>query len=345
MKHIQESLEVLKRNEKKYCLHPQASNEECDGQIIKAHTIQRNGGLSKIAQNGHVYLYEYDVAAALRGEEKHVHELVGLRNATTFTGFCGKHDNELFKPIEDVPFTATPEQCFLIGYRSLCRELYAKQRQYDLISYIKETIKDKDPYIKRFYDSYEYGVAAGLKDILHYKSIYDSYLISKDYSKTQFYVLFFDKIPDFMCSGCLFIEMDFRGTLLSSDDEFAAHDNILEQCTYNLAANDSGGFAAFSWIGHDEKVIAFIDSLNQLEDEIKPHCLLQFSFEFFENVAISPRWYENIGEKYQNHLISIIDRNVSFDKERPTDCLLDRGMRLIDWEVSSIVSTMPGVAT
>ena len=39
---------------KKYCLHPNAG-EECKGDIIKAHTVQRSGGLSKIARNGHVY--------------------------------------------------------------------------------------------------------------------------------------------------------------------------------------------------------------------------------------------------------------------------------------------------
>jgi SEC-C motif len=38
---------------KGYCLHPEASPETCS-KIINAHTIQRNGGLSAIAELNHV---------------------------------------------------------------------------------------------------------------------------------------------------------------------------------------------------------------------------------------------------------------------------------------------------
>lgn len=49
---------------KKYCLHPNANVNTCSGGIIKAHTIQRSGGLDKIAKNGHVYGlgFHFDVA-------------------------------------------------------------------------------------------------------------------------------------------------------------------------------------------------------------------------------------------------------------------------------------------
>ena len=51
---------------------------------------------------------------------------VGINHASTFSGFCGYHDNVTFAPVEDAPFTATDEQCFLLGYRAMCRELYQK---------------------------------------------------------------------------------------------------------------------------------------------------------------------------------------------------------------------------
>lgn len=38
-----------------YCLHPDSESGSCKGKIVKAHTIQRSGGLSKIAINNHVY--------------------------------------------------------------------------------------------------------------------------------------------------------------------------------------------------------------------------------------------------------------------------------------------------
>ena len=37
-----------------FCLHPTAG-DECDKQIINAHSIQNNQSLSAIAKDGHVY--------------------------------------------------------------------------------------------------------------------------------------------------------------------------------------------------------------------------------------------------------------------------------------------------
>ncbi len=41
----------------------------------------------------------------------------GRKEATVFTGFCGYHDNELFKPIENNEFNSSDEHVFLYTYR------------------------------------------------------------------------------------------------------------------------------------------------------------------------------------------------------------------------------------
>lgn len=54
-----------KRNySKKYCIHPSANVGVCEGKIVKAHTIQKSGGLSRIAENGHVYQLDFRQNAA-----------------------------------------------------------------------------------------------------------------------------------------------------------------------------------------------------------------------------------------------------------------------------------------
>src|SRR4026207_257677 len=45
---------------KKYCLHPEAGSK-CQGSIVKAHTVQKNGfGLVHIARDGKVYGFEFE---------------------------------------------------------------------------------------------------------------------------------------------------------------------------------------------------------------------------------------------------------------------------------------------
>src|ERR1700710_1396694 len=38
-----------------YCTHPNASPATCKGPIVKAHSLQRSGALSRLAVDGHVY--------------------------------------------------------------------------------------------------------------------------------------------------------------------------------------------------------------------------------------------------------------------------------------------------
>jgi hypothetical protein len=94
--------EAHRLNEKKYCGHPQASPTTCSGNIVRAHTIQLEGALSTIAVNRHVY-----GVARQPQEDGYLHyELIGVRQASTFTGFCAHHDSELFRPLETQPFVA-----------------------------------------------------------------------------------------------------------------------------------------------------------------------------------------------------------------------------------------------
>ena len=51
---------------------------------------------------------------------------VGRNNATTFAGLCARHDNDIFREIDDhIPDHCNPEHLFLLAYRSVLRELHA----------------------------------------------------------------------------------------------------------------------------------------------------------------------------------------------------------------------------
>ena len=65
----------------------------------------------------------------------------GRKKATTFFGFCGHHDTEIFKPIELKDYTVgDQEQNFLFAYRAIAQKYYkalfnhkAFERQYEII--------------------------------------------------------------------------------------------------------------------------------------------------------------------------------------------------------------------
>ena len=125
--------EVIKRFRralsKKMCLAPDSWKNECVGQIVQAHTVSKSGSLRRIARKGHVYSLKPILGSPNRsiGQSLFTPRLQGINSASTFSGFCTRHDDLIFTPIEKRAFTGTPEQCFLLGYRAVAGELYAKR--------------------------------------------------------------------------------------------------------------------------------------------------------------------------------------------------------------------------
>ena len=102
------------------CLDPTLT---CGNDAIKAHSVQNATALSLIEEDNHVYELKMRI---ILGEPVCAFQRVGRNIASTFTGLCGQHDAEIFRPIDTKVFaTDDLEQLFLIAYRSVTRELHA----------------------------------------------------------------------------------------------------------------------------------------------------------------------------------------------------------------------------
>jgi hypothetical protein len=102
------------------CLEP---TQSCEERSIRAHSIQNRRILDQLALNGHVVMVRgqrYPLPPDIEFRQ------VGRRQATVFTGLCGRHDNELFEPIDKQPVALhNQEHLFLLAYRSVLREYSA----------------------------------------------------------------------------------------------------------------------------------------------------------------------------------------------------------------------------
>ena len=149
----------------KKCWHPEASESSCNtdsnGKIIvsEAHSIQKNGVLSKIAENGHVMGYSFD-DLGFDGKLRSKH------HASIFFGFCNKHDS-IFKPIEIQPYIGSEEQHFLFAYRGFVVAAHKKTESTYWIDYGEQSDKD----------------------IIEDRKIFDNAILSNNYSKIETQVL------------------------------------------------------------------------------------------------------------------------------------------------------------
>ena len=108
---------VKQKNKKEFCMH---SDEKCNKKIVKAHSIQNNKILSKLATDGHVYVAEFN-ANKFGGLD---FKKCGKNEATTSTCFCKFHDFEIFKDIELKDYAYEEKQNFLYAYRAFSKYYY-----------------------------------------------------------------------------------------------------------------------------------------------------------------------------------------------------------------------------
>ena len=98
-------------------------SNNCDSDIIRAHSIQNNRYLTRISQDGIVLGVSF-----VDGE--YYFDEIGRSSASVFRGFCKTHDSLLFKSIEESDLIiGNGEQYFLFAYRALAKEYLAKLNQ------------------------------------------------------------------------------------------------------------------------------------------------------------------------------------------------------------------------
>lgn len=81
-------------------------NDDCDGKIIKAHSISKRNGLGMISvrnKNGVEVVGQFQKGNTVTlepFEQYYIERYVPVESASIFLGLCSKHDNDLFKTID-----------------------------------------------------------------------------------------------------------------------------------------------------------------------------------------------------------------------------------------------------
>lgn len=119
------------RKFKMNCIVPDSDGILCGKKSIKSHSIQHNGILSQLAENGIVYclgettkgqeIFEYDLKAKGISQE-----------ASIFKCLCKEHDEILFADIEKKEFLKEPKQCFQYALKALLHTYWSKYNDADI---------------------------------------------------------------------------------------------------------------------------------------------------------------------------------------------------------------------
>lgn len=320
------------------CLH-YYGGYRCDD-IISAHSIQKKQLLSAIADNGHVYRISSNFTSLKKNKGNLNYEKIGINKVSTFRGFCNKHDNELFEPIDNLPLLPTDKQVFLYAYRSLCRELIVKENAFNLLErQLSDYHEHTNATIKILTDMRD-GTAFGLDNLGDHKLAYDTSLRKESYHDIRYVLLISKQKPLMAFSGLLYPEFDFMGRQLQNLGNI---ENKLDLITFcSTVMRDGWGFL-FAWHRSSSNVcVELMRSLATMAHDNNDvgDMLFRMVMSNCENIAISPKWWEQLPVSHKEEVVSRANSMANiFSMNKPT-YLMEGLEKIACWDFESVIANM-----
>ena len=318
------------------CLHPLAPTD-CGPRIIASHTVQKRIGLKAIEEKGHVLSVRRSLAGLFKANGKPEPERKGVQTASTFPGFCDIHDAALFRPIETQKWVATKETAFLLSFRAVAWETYAKLNAKKLGEWQKQWGDRGREYteqvvIQSYLLDYLAGVGLGIRDSLAWKKRYDDIYISENYKDYHCLCMEFKPLLPIVACGGMHVEQDFQGRLLQS----LIHDvPSYEHMTLNIMASEGSSIVVFGWVGDPTgPSYGFARSFLALPTDRQSHALIRLAFEHFENIYLRPSWWQNL----EGNVREALRRRMASGTPstgRAANCLIEDNLTYFAAEIST----------
>ncbi|AEF84116.1 conserved hypothetical protein [Treponema primitia ZAS-2] len=329
---IQEILNIMKKSKLKgRCLHYDSGNR-CT-EIINAHSIQNKKMLQVIAENGHVIVPVHDYSTLSKNAGKSTYDKRGINKVSTFLGFCGKHDTELFKVIDTAELKPTDEQVFLYSYRSLCREYFVKENALNDFSQMLSKVNNKA--IKENLSLIRIGEESGFLLLKNLKKEYDELLKKKNFSNIEYLLFTSGQKPNMAFSGIINPDYDFEGNLLQDIANLSIELSSMTICS---APMKNGWGFLIVWLKSSSEICnQLIDSLIRSIKNGKslPDMLFRLTLTF-ENHAFNPTFWENLSLDSKNQITKTFF--IPADIFSQTNENVSTGVEnIINWEFQSVI--------
>lgn len=271
---------------------------DCDHGIVRAHAIQK-ALLKEYAIDGHVLHFD----AFDNPDDREVKpKKIGVNEATTFTGFCSKHDNQVFKVIEQEVSSQTPEALFLYAYRSLCVALYTSKYKYEAIKAPLSAVEARNPDEKqnKIKETIFLNTLTDI-EISDIKKSWDKYIGSTETPPLDHLVLLCPKSPDIVASLFFAPRKDFRSRIIQDTKGLGK----LQWVAFSLVPRKEGGGMIIISANKGDRVWKdFTDSLLSYPPEKRTMALMNYVIcHFGEHIILSPKWWHELSEEKKDTII------------------------------------------
>jgi hypothetical protein len=284
-------------------------SETCQQISVRAHSIPNAGVLAALADDGHIVMPQMKLKYPPPAEIEF--KRVGRNKATTFTGLCSKHDNEIFRPIDDAsPDPSDRSHVFLLAYRAVLREYHVC---------LQNGLRFQSSYQKRV----ELGLSPGTEpcdfgmlatahlanayECYEYKREYDLAFLSSDWSMLTHHVIILENQPATIAVNSMF----------SLDDIDAPE---TPRVTLNVYPSGNDVVVSFSATPADAPFVSgYLDRILTADGYYQKYLLSKLILQSCDNFAIAPKYYDALSQDRKNKLCQLYVDTIQNNAEHHED--------------------------
>ena len=289
--------ELIKIKRNKECLFGQGF--DCDGRIIKAHSISKKFLRDIVSADNHVYSFIKAAKSMAKLNELFEGGMlpdpdrIGLNDVTTFNGLCEKHDNNLFECFEKRPFECSMDQIKALHLRPVLKEIFVKTEMLMTMTEAQKSIgKAYDGIIAEEKNALSLIMSLGselsLRDLYVELGLTRDCILGKIGERLSYICFEINGMCPALCSSTVNPAFDLRGIRIQN---YNNEEVFTRSFSFNIVTGSDKYFVLFSWFECDE-IDAFFQSLFDRAESNLVQYLAQMPFAFSENMVISIDWYD-----------------------------------------------------
>lgn len=266
------------------------ASETCNEPAICAHSIPSSTVLKRLSRNGHVVMPHISLKYPPPAEISF--KAIGISSATTFTGLCSQHDNDIFRLIDTtLPNIKDDTHLFLLAYRAVLREFHVV---------LQNGLRFQATYQKRVDLGISPGAVPcqyGLFAASHLENAYDCYSY-----KRQFDVAYLNKRWDDVTHEILFLADQGPtiavSSLFSLDDVPAPE---VPRVALSLFPNDDGVVVVFSSTKDDSPYVRdYIKRILDADSYYRRYLISKLVLQSCDNFVISPEYFDQMSNSQKD---------------------------------------------
>uniref|UniRef100_UPI00404A02F4 hypothetical protein n=1 Tax=Fulvivirga sp. TaxID=1931237 RepID=UPI00404A02F4 len=284
----------------KECFH--FNSEQCSKDIISAHSIQRGKILTLLEENinGNSTVYSFLHLKFDDNGRPVGFDPLGKKTASTFYGFCGYHDTEIFKSIEnnDVDLN-NDEHCFLLSYRAFAKDYHAKK---ETLQGYKNNLFYRMPGLKDIRQGMINGSELGLRDADFVKNRLNELLKDKNYGELEFLTYKLDYMVPIALAASFNPDYSYKNELLNLSGDSSIEYEFVNFIIQPTLSGET--LILLSCLPEQKKSVKFIDQLYQLKPLLFEKAISSLAIAYVENTFVSPSIWGRLSLLEREQLLS-----------------------------------------